>query len=98
MKKTLQKCDWTVRPLSSEQMQYAAIDAHYLPYLWNLLSREAASTLSPDELTKLQQRWSKPRQYKRECNHRAYFLKKVENIFEEVLEDFDDYYHTEAYT
>lgn len=34
MKKDYQKADWRLRPLLGEMLQYAAIDAHILMYLF----------------------------------------------------------------
>jgi ribonuclease D len=38
--KSLQKCDWRIRPLTKPQIQYAASDTHYLLNLKDILLRE----------------------------------------------------------
>lgn len=38
--KAQQMSDWAARPLSSRQLQYAALDAVVLPQLYDVLARE----------------------------------------------------------
>lgn len=37
IKKTFQLADWRIRPLTQDQLTYAALDSHYLVYLRNVL-------------------------------------------------------------
>jgi exosome complex exonuclease RRP6 len=48
--KTHQLSDWRQRPLPTEMMEYAKLDTHYLPFIFNCLVKDLRKKLGEDSL------------------------------------------------
>ncbi|CAD8087364.1 unnamed protein product [Paramecium sonneborni] len=93
-KTNMQTSDWAERPLTQEQLIYAAYDCYYLPYLRYVLLQEL-SKLDIKEQVKLKRKFDQAvtKEYKKPIlsnQELAKIIQKEFNLLMQVVNEYDD--------